>query len=73
VKADRTNSRFKDSSPIPAVRNRSQNQPALRTFREGNADFADCLIERSPASAGCEKNVTFDRAAAKTDGMVLIE
>ncbi len=46
---------------------------ALRSFREGNADFADCLIERSSANAGCEKTVTFDRAAAKTAGMVLIK
>jgi predicted nucleic-acid-binding protein len=46
---------------------------ALRTFRKGNADFADCLIERSSAGAGCEKTVTFDRAAAKTAGMVLIK
>lgn len=46
---------------------------ALRSFREGNADFADCLIERSSANAGCEKTVTFDRAAAKTAGMALIK
>jgi predicted nucleic-acid-binding protein len=46
---------------------------ALRTFRDGNADFADCLIERSSANAGCEKTMTFDRAAAKTAGMVLIK
>jgi predicted nucleic-acid-binding protein len=46
---------------------------AVRSFREGSADFADCLIERSSASAGCEKTVTFDRAAAKTAGMVLIK
>jgi predicted nucleic-acid-binding protein len=46
---------------------------ALRTFRDGNADFADCLIERSSANAGCEKTMTFDRAAVKTAGMVLIK
>lgn len=46
---------------------------ALRSFREGSADFADCLIERSSANAGCEKTMTFDRAAARTAGMVLIK
>ena len=42
---------------------------ALRAFRAGNADFADCLIERMAASAGCAQTMTFDSAAAKTAGM----
>ena len=45
---------------------------AVRVFREGSADFADCLIERCAASAGCERTMTFDRNAAKTCGMSLI-
>ncbi len=45
---------------------------ALRAFRAGNADFADCLIERMAASAGCAQTMTFDSAAAKTAGMTLI-
>ncbi|OIQ81662.1 tRNA(fMet)-specific endonuclease VapC [mine drainage metagenome] len=45
---------------------------ALRVFRAGNADFADCLIERMAASAGCAQTMTFDSAAAKTAGMTLI-
>ncbi|HEV2270966.1 MAG TPA: type II toxin-antitoxin system VapC family toxin [Steroidobacteraceae bacterium] len=45
---------------------------ALRTFRAGSADFADCLIERTAAAAGCEKTMTFDAGAAKTVGMTLI-
>ena len=45
---------------------------ALRTFREGSADFADCLIERMAARAGCARTMTFDSAAAKTAGMTLI-
>ncbi len=45
---------------------------ALRSYKQGNADFADCLIERSSANAGCEKTMTFDRAAAKSAGMELI-
>jgi predicted nucleic-acid-binding protein len=46
---------------------------AVRVYRAGSADFADCLIERIAASAGCEKTMTFDVAAAKTVGMTLIE
>lgn len=46
---------------------------ALRTFSAGNADYADCLIERIAASAGCAQTMTFDTAAAKTAGMTLIQ
>ena len=46
---------------------------ALRTYAEGTANVADCLIERSSVLAGCHCTMTFDRAAAKTGGMVLIK
>jgi predicted nucleic-acid-binding protein len=46
---------------------------ALRLFREGNAEFADCLIERFADEAGCSHTTTFDRAAAKHCGMRLFE
>ena len=46
---------------------------ALRVFTAGSADFADCLIERTAAYAGCTKTMTFDVAAAKTAGMTLIQ
>jgi predicted nucleic-acid-binding protein len=45
---------------------------ALRVFKGGTADFADCLIERTAASAGCDRTMTFDAGAAKTAGMTLI-
>ncbi len=45
---------------------------ALRVFKASSADFADCLIERSAASAGCDRTMTFDVGAAKTAGMTLI-
>jgi len=45
---------------------------ALRAYGAGNADFADCLIERTAAAAGCSQTMTFDTAAAKTAGMTLI-
>ena len=46
---------------------------ALRLFKEGKADFADCLIEQSANEAGCNHTTTFDRDAAKHCGMQLIE
>lgn len=45
---------------------------AVRSFQTSNADFADCLIERAAVVAGCEKTMTFDRAAAKGCGMTLL-
>ena len=45
---------------------------ALRVFQSTNADFADCLIERSASAAGCERTMTFDRTAAKGCGMRLV-
>ncbi len=46
---------------------------ALRVYKTGSADFADCLIERCATSAGCERTMTFDASAAKSAGMTLIE
>jgi len=45
---------------------------ALRVFGQGKADFADCLIERSAAGAGCTQTMTFDIKASKHAGMELI-
>ena len=45
---------------------------SVRNFQSSNADFADCLIERTAAVAGCEKTFTFDRTAAKGGGMTLL-
>ena len=45
---------------------------ALRAFQNANADFADCLIERSASAAGCERTMTFDRGAVKGCGMTLV-
>ena len=44
----------------------------LLVFADGKADFADCLIERTAASAGCEQTLTFDVNAARHAGMTLI-
>ncbi len=45
---------------------------ALRAFRASAAEFADCLIERTAAAAGCEHTMTFDSGVAKRAGMRLI-
>ena len=44
---------------------------ALRLFESSKADFADCLVERTAAAAGCSTVMTFDKAAAKA-GMTLL-
>lgn len=46
---------------------------ALRVFGEGAADFADCLIERAAAGAGCSQTMTFDVGASRHAGMTLID
>jgi predicted nucleic-acid-binding protein len=46
---------------------------AVHAFKGSSADFADCLIERTAASAGCDRTMTFDVRAAKAAGMTLIQ
>ena len=46
---------------------------ALRAYAAGNADFADCLIERTAVAAGSIRTMTFDLAASKTAGLTLIQ
>ena len=46
---------------------------ALKVFETGKAGFADCLIERAAAAAGCETTMTFDVSAARHAGMTLIQ
>lgn len=46
---------------------------ALRVYEGGKADFADCLIERTAAAAGCTETMTFDAGAAKHAGMTLVK
>lgn len=54
------------------IENADQVIRALRVFKVGKSDIADCLIERSANSAGCEKTITFDVNASKHAGMALI-
>jgi len=46
---------------------------AVRDFRSGTADFADCLLVRVNSAAGCSHTVTFDRKAAKLQGFELLK
>jgi predicted nucleic-acid-binding protein len=46
---------------------------AARAYAGSNADFADCLIERSAHHAHCTHTVTLDGRAAKTAGMLLLD
>lgn len=46
---------------------------ATHRYSASNADFADCLIERSANYAKCSCTMTFDSNAAKSAGMQLIE
>jgi len=46
---------------------------AVRVYAETNADFADCLLERSARAAKCGYTATFDKKAAKAAGMRLID
>ena len=45
---------------------------ALRKFRAGSADFADCLIERCGHAAQCTHTLTLDLKAAAGAGMRLL-
>ena len=54
------------------VEQRDQVVRALRAYGASSADFADCLIERTAAAAGCDKVMTFDVSASKHAGMTLI-
>jgi len=45
---------------------------ALRAYEAGSADFSDAVIACTNAAHGCDQTVTFDKQAAKLDGMVLL-
>jgi predicted nucleic-acid-binding protein len=46
---------------------------AVKDYRRGAADFADCLLVRVNAATGCTHTVTFDRKAAKLTGFELLK
>jgi predicted nucleic-acid-binding protein len=44
---------------------------ALRLFESSTADFADHLVERLAANAGCAETFTFDKKASKAGMKIL--
>jgi predicted nucleic-acid-binding protein len=46
---------------------------AVKDYRNGTADFADCLLVRVNSASGCSHTVTFDRKAAKLKGFELLK
>ena len=46
--------------------------PALSRFSSRGADFADALVERMAASAGCTVTMTFDLGAVRSAAMSLV-
>lgn len=46
---------------------------AIQYYRQGKAEFTDCLIAASSLAAGCTQVVTFDRVGARDAGMTLLE
>ena len=47
------------------VENAAEARAALHLFRNGRADFADCLVGVTNRSLGCRATITFDRDAAR--------
>jgi predicted nucleic-acid-binding protein len=45
---------------------------ALDAYRNLSVDFSDALIGALDRTAGCRKTVTFDRGAARIEGIVLL-
>lgn len=46
---------------------------ALDAYRHASVDFADALIAALDRASGCRHTVTFDRRAARIDGMALLD
>jgi predicted nucleic-acid-binding protein len=45
---------------------------ALREYRKGRADFADCLLGVVNRRQGCEHTATFDASAGRMEGFLLL-
>lgn len=46
---------------------------ALRAYRAGTADFADCLVGTGNRSLGCDATATFDRKAGRMPEFLLLK
>ncbi|HYN38224.1 MAG TPA: PIN domain-containing protein [Rhodospirillales bacterium] len=55
-----------------AVENAAEAWTALKDYRTGGADFADCLLGRTNRSLGAETTASFDKRAHALDGFVAV-
>jgi predicted nucleic-acid-binding protein len=54
------------------IENRTLAWGALHDFRNGRADFADCLIGRLNAAAGCAQTISFDQGTRDLPGFEIL-
>lgn len=54
------------------VENRTLVEKALNDFRQGTADFADCLIGRLNTATGCTKTISFDQGIRGLPGLEVL-
>ena len=59
--------------PDIVMENANLVRSAANLFRQGTAEFTDYLVESSAREAGCSRTLTFDRKAAKSAGMTLVQ
>lgn len=55
-------------APEFEIEDKEQCWLALGAYRDGPADFADYLIREASLASGCDKVLTFDKAALKSPG-----
>ncbi len=52
--------------------NAAETWAALGKYRQGRADFADCLIGTTNKALGCSETATFDRIASRMEEFTLV-
>lgn len=50
------------------IENADEAWAALRAYRSGGVDLADCLIAKTNLARGCDATATFDRRAGRIEG-----
>ncbi|WP_067066272.1 PIN domain-containing protein [Roseateles chitosanitabidus] len=61
------------ASPHLRIEHEDEVAEAVARFVEGRASLQDYLVERRCFGAGCARTMTFDRAAARSAGMTLVD
>jgi predicted nucleic-acid-binding protein len=60
-------------APHLLIEHKEEVSEAVGNFLTGNANLQDYLVERRCFGAGCARTMTFDRAAARSAGMTLVD